>query len=200
MIKKLTFIVFTLLLFTCTDKKYPVTTELNNGLVKETTFKYVNDGITQVINLAKKDSVQYSKIIEVHETTKRLLHFLEQYEETLVNITGGYNENGQYLNPNEKRIVRAYMIQRGAGLELKTKLDAYSKLLASYHQKDWRIAEDPKQSRWLFNQLNHQSLSFEQLHFANTKMIDCITILNNYRMKILLYESLTINLLLMDQK
>ncbi|MEQ9098277.1 MAG: hypothetical protein RIF36_23480 [Imperialibacter sp.] len=187
------------LCFGCGSKEYPEQHDLHNHLLEYSTMTFHHQSIEQLSNLLKQDSVRYSDILELRSSTSELIKFIDDTQDRMIEVSGGYNENGLYFNPHSKEQIETLMIREGLATKLKTQLDDYSDLLKSYGLKQNQISINPQQNPLLKHDPKYNAYSFERLHFEDADLVESISALQMYKSAILLNEGLTINLMLFEK-
>lgn len=173
--------------------------DLHNFLVDISIWDYsdhFNRIFQESINF---DSVQHREIIALHSSTQQLLELISNLETQIVNASGGVDVNNAYMNPNSIEGVRLIMKGRNMTNVLYSKLNEYSFLLKDYGLRYAKIAIDPPKHKVLRNDPYIGTNTFEQLHFEDVSLRECMLTLNMYRNIILLKEALTINIILLDK-
>lgn len=190
----------TILLLSCSNTKYPEQSDLNNHLLEYATRNFHFKSREQLNNLLKQDSVQFDDILKLQRKTVKLIDFIDEIQDDMIEVSGGYTETGLYIYPQSNDEIRGLMIDQGVATKLKSQLDSYSATLRSYGLDKSQISIEPKKNPIVKNDPNYQGYSNERLHFENANLIEAISVLHLYRTSILLNESLTINLLLLKEK
>lgn len=179
----------------CTSKKFEYKRiDLNNFLVDISLWDYAKN-----FDQLQLDSTNHSEILALHKSTREVLNFIDNLEQELINTSGGLNENGAYVNPESIEPVQSVIFDKQMGIALKSELDKYSSILKSYGLKSSSLAMDPPKHKFLRHDPYVGNNTFEQLHFENTNLYESIQALKMYTNRILLNESLTINLILLKK-
>ncbi|MEQ8713625.1 MAG: hypothetical protein RIC80_11455 [Cyclobacteriaceae bacterium] len=145
------------------------------------------------------DSVDNSEILELRESTIEVLSFIQDLEVELISATGGRTEDGGYANQEPFKAVQTVIFDRKMGISLKDKLDNYSTLLQSHGLTNINIAMSPPNHQVLKYDPNVGTSTFSELHFSNADLFESISALKIYTNKILLHESLAINMILLKK-
>jgi hypothetical protein len=189
-------ITFIILASSCSKKPFEYErVDLNNHLIDIDVWENFN-----TFNQLKLDSIESPQILAVHEATLRTLTFITDLEELLITASGGYSENGSFANPETLEPIQEVIFDQKHGEKLKTELDNYSNFLSSYGLKNPRIAMDPPKHKVLRNDPYVHNSTFEQLHFNGSNLYESLNTLRMYKNKVLFKESMTINVILLNEK
>ncbi len=192
-----TFVV--IICISCNDKSYPEKPDLNNHLLENSTLMFHFHSVKQLENMLSQDSTSFADIIKLRQSTSELIDFIDKVQDQMIEVSGGYNENGLYFNPKARIQIERLMIDEGLATQLKSQLDSYSETLSSYGLDKNQISIEPKKNLILKHDPRYQGFSSERLHFEDVNLIEAISVLQIYRSTILLSEGLTINLMLMKK-
>ncbi len=130
---------------------------------------------------------------EIRNRTKAMVEYIQGLRQTLIERSGGLNEEGHYVQPEGNDIVAMTMLggkKNGAGYELKDKLDEYTKYLRQFSKnipesialsgkEDPVAAKDPAQRR----------KDFAELNFEETPMVAALAVLSQKESEVLKYEA-----------
>jgi len=149
---------------------------LNQSLenqIKEGTAKHqrlVSSIAAQVAELGNReeDRAVLEKAQKVREATAQIIEYTNQVKEKMIEVTGGYDDDGQLKGVQDMDKVATYMINQGHGKELKAKLNEYAEFLAketgeafdpiAYDGRDHPVyKDDPEQRIKDFSVLSFES-------------------------------------------
>ncbi len=137
-----------------------------------------------------------NKAKDVRESTNALLQYLGETRETMADITGGYDENGQLVGAKDYDIVGNYMIQKENGKTLKEKLNAYTKKLNDLSGLSFeKLAKDASEIDIAKNDPNQKNKSFAEYYFGNTPTAAGMATMSYLETEVLNYESLALDAL-----
>mgnify|MGYP001793406875 CR=1 FL=1 len=152
----------------------------------EVTKKGKRDADVKALNKAK----------EVRQSTQELMTYLGDTRETMADITGGYDENGQLVGAKDYDIVGNYMIQEPNGKELKKKLNDYVAMLNSVSGRDFEpLAKDAKDIDIAKDDPDQKNKSFEEYYFGNTPTAAGMATISHMETEVLNYEALALDAL-----
>ena len=136
------------------------------------------------------DKAVLTKAEQVRQLTKETMEYLDQSRETMVEITGGLDENKQLVGAQDYDIVANYMIQKGKGKELQDKLNAYAKELEALTGDQFApLALDADKIEIAKNDDDHKNKSFAEYYFGGTPTAAGMATISYLETEVLNYEA-----------
>jgi len=137
-----------------------------------------------------EDKKALDKATKVREVTAELMAYLDKTRSTMVEITGGRDENGQLVGAKDYDIVGNHMIEKGNGAELKKKLNDYAKQLEQLTGDQFpALAKDAKDIEVAKHDENQRNKSFAEYYFGNTPTAAGMATISHLETEVLNYES-----------
>lgn len=151
------------------------------------TLGRIEGTVTESGNRAE-DVAVLTKAKALREEAEKTVKEVEAYKEQLVEITGGYDENGQLIGQKDIDAAPSLMVNQNKGDELKDKLNAYTQYLrsATGDPSIKNIALDAKDVPVFANDPNQNAKGFAELNFgSNTPMVGALATLSQLQMEII---------------
>ncbi len=143
-----------------------------------------------ILNIAK----------EVRQETDKVMTYMRDLKEKMVEITGGYDENGGLVGAKDYDKVSTMMLQQGRGKELEKMLNDYAKFLAQKTGKKYAelfppLARDAKDIPEFANDPNQKDKRFAELYFENTPTAAGMATISYLETEVLNYERKALKIL-----
>lgn len=136
------------------------------------------------------DKAALDKAKKVKELTNETLTYMNSLRETMVDITGGRDENNQLVGAKDYDIVGNYMIQKGEGEALKKKLNDYARQLESLTGNQFApLAKDAKDIEIAKNDEDQKNKTFSEYYFGNTPTAAGMATISHLETEVLNYEA-----------
>lgn len=127
---------------------------------------------------------------EIRTETQKVIKYCNDLKDKMVDITGGYDENGQIVGVKDQDKVANLMINNKKGIELKDLLNNYSKYLQDKTGKQFpEIAMDGKDNPVFKNDPEQRVKNFSTLTFENTPTAAGMASVSQLETEVMFHES-----------
>jgi len=128
---------------------------------------------------------------EVRERSSEVVGKLEDYKQKIVELTGGTDENGNYIGVKDQDKVANMMINKGQGEEIKKLLNNYADFLSKETgDKEYPpLAMDAWENPVFKDDPNQNSKDFSALTFQNTPMAAGLASISQLQAEVINYET-----------
>jgi gliding motility-associated protein GldM len=151
----------------------------------------INQAVEERKNRAA-DIVILNKAKEVREETAKVLKYCKDLKEEMVQITGGYDENGNIVGVKDQDKVANLMINKQKGIELKNILNNYAQYLTDAtggKVKITPIALDGKDDPVFKNDKDQRVKNFSELTFETTPTAAGMASVSNFMTVVVNHEA-----------
>jgi gliding motility-associated protein GldM len=125
----------------------------------------------------------------VRSETQKVLKYTKDLKETMVEITGGYDENGDLRGKKDEDKVANLMINKQKGIELKNTLNNFASFLAEQTGESFSdLAMDGKDNPVFKNDKQQKMKNFAALYFENTPTAAGMASVSQLETEVLEYE------------
>ncbi|WMJ74150.1 gliding motility protein GldM [Cytophagaceae bacterium ABcell3] len=177
-------------------------------------FQYLNDNLDSFKNeQLERNSLRLSEIREavtqrgkrpeevelaqtaqeVLENTREVLGFTSSLKKDLVEMTGGYDEEGNLKGASNETDVEVHMIgpnKNGKGYELKERVNSYIQYINEKTDGDFPpLALDGAQDPLLKNNPEQRNKDFSQLNFGQTPLVAAMAVITELESRVASVES-----------
>ena len=136
------------------------------------------------------DKAVLNKAQQVKDMTNEMMTYMNGLRETMVEITGGRDENGQLIGAKDYDIVGNYMVKKGEGDKLKKKLNDYAAQLEQLSGANFEpLAKNADQIDIAKNDENQRNKSFAEYYFENTPTAAGMATISHLESEVLNYEA-----------
>ncbi len=129
------------------------------------------------------DSTRVSRI------RKQLLDYMDLIEDLMIDSSGGVNENGIYINPQDKRPTRLFFLEEGEwnhlGVRLEESLRAYRIILGGTSES---LVLEPRDHAIFKYNPYFKGMAFKELYFQDLTLVEALERLNFIKLDILQLE------------
>lgn len=146
----------------------------------------------------EKDVAVLDKAKEVRAKTKEILAKVEEYKETLIDRSGGYDENNQLVGQKDIDTPSLMFVNEKVGDQLKEELNAYTDYVrdATGDKSIKYIAKDASEIEVFANDPNQRDKGFAELNFGhNTPMLGALASLSQLQNDVITEETKAMELL-----
>lgn len=138
--------------------------------------------------------VNTAKEISTHSSG--LIKYIDDLKKTLIQETGGYDDDGNLKGAKEETKVEVLMIganKSGKGYELKRKLNEYEKVMSLKSSTKFSpLALDAKDDPMFKNNNDQKNKDFVELNFGQTPLVASLAILSEIQSRISTMEATTL--------
>lgn len=153
------------------------------------TIQRMEAAVDESGNRAQDVSV-LKKAEEVRKKTSEVVGILDSYKEQFVNITGGLDEDNNYVGIKNEEKIAELMVRNKKGDELKEQLNGYTKYLSDMTKSNFEpIAYDGKEHPTFKDDPNQNKKPFSELNFAHTPMVAALATLSQFKNEVLSRET-----------
>jgi gliding motility-associated protein GldM len=132
----------------------------------------------------------------VRSETQKVLNYTKELKQTMVNITGGYDENGDLIGKKDEDKVANLMINKQKGIELKNILNNYAQFLTENTEESFMdLALDGKDNPVFKNDKEQRLKNFSTLYFENTPTAAGMASVSQLETEVMGYEKEALELL-----
>lgn len=170
---------------------------INSSLEKQVQESNISNGnIINKISAAvdergkrANDMAILDKAQEVRAETQKVLKYTKDLKQTMVEITGGYDENGDLVGKKDEDKVANLMINKQKGIELKNTLNNYAKFLEEQTGQSFAdLAMDGKDNPVFQNDKEQKLKNFSTLYFENTPTAAGMASVSQLETEVMEYE------------
>lgn len=171
--------------------------DLQNHLYNSEVAEHLDSNIEQILtNIGEKypqdvhDSAKY-----LHNETVKVLSFLDNLGEQMIEINGGRNEDYIPINRNQSINLENQFKSNQKDVELIKILKKHEELLKSFGIKYSRIVFESKDLPILKNDPLLKDKNFIELHFGDRNIFEALSSIEYLKTSVLLKESTALTLL-----
>ena len=125
----------------------------------------------------------------VRTETQKIIKYTRDLKQTMIDITGGYDENGDLVGIKDEDKVANLMINKQKGIELKNTLNNYAKFLAEQIGQPFEdLAMDGKDNPVFQNDKEQKVKNFSTLYFENTPTAAGLASVSQLETEVMEYE------------
>jgi gliding motility-associated protein GldM len=129
----------------------------------------------------------------IRTETVKILRYIDELKTSLVQETGGYNEDGGFKGANEETPVEVLMIgasKSGKAYELKKKLDEYRAFMSKEGKREYEsLAKHAYEDSTLKNNSDQKNKDYANLNFGQTPMVAALAVLSETEARIAKMEN-----------
>jgi gliding motility-associated protein GldM len=177
---------------------------INTSLEKQVQESNLSNGniINKISNAVdergnrENDIAILDKAKAVRTETQKVLKYTKELKQTMVTITGGYDENGDIVGKKDEDKVANLMINKQKGIELKNTLNNYAKFLTEQTGESFTdLAMDGKDNPVFQNDKEQRLKNFSSLYFENTPTAAGMASVSQLETEVMEYEKEALELL-----
>ncbi len=136
------------------------------------------------------DKAVLTKAQDVRNQTAAVLKELDQLKEEIIVLTGGRDEEGNFVEIADEDKLATLMLKQKRGEELQKRLNEYTAYLSKAVDINFEpLALDAKDSKEFKDNPNQKRKSFSELNFANTPMAAGLATISQLQTEVVNIES-----------
>ncbi|MGK7392962.1 MAG: gliding motility protein GldM [Candidatus Cyclobacteriaceae bacterium M3_2C_046] len=138
----------------------------------------------------EQDIEVLDKANKIREATNEIIKYTNEVKVEMVEITGGYNEDGELIGAQDMDKVANYMINKKNGETLKARLNEYATFLSQELDEDFApLAYDGKNHPVYKDDKEQKQKDFATLTFESTPTAACMASVSQLQTEVMAYEN-----------